>query len=126
MKDCGELWNRFERAEVFSKIPNKLSEEILAVYFDYEGGYTQPFSYFIGCKVDEGSGIQDDLDTLTIPAGKYQKVTAKGEMPNCIADKWREIWESDISRSYYADFEVYDERSQDWSDAEVDIYLSVK
>lgn len=125
MKDCGELWTRFEKAEIFSKIPNKLSDEVLAVYYDYEGDHTEPFSYFIGCKVEKGTYVPDDLDSLSIPADTYQKVTAKGEMPGCIAEKWQEIWTSDIPRAFNADFEVYDERSQDWSDAEVDIFLSV-
>lgn len=126
MKDCGELWTRFEKEEIFSKIPNKLSDEVLAVYHDYEGDHTQPFSYFIGCKVEKETDIPEGLDRLTISSGNYQKVTAKGEMPNCIGSKWREIWESDIPRTHTADFEVYDERSQDWGNAEVDIYLSVK
>jgi len=126
MKDCGELWTRFEREEIFVKIPNRLSDEVLAVYYDYEGDHTQPFSYFIGCKVQERTELPDDLDKLTIPAGKYQKVTAKGEMPACVTNVWREIWESDIPRAYQSDFEVYGERSRNWSDAEVDIYLSVE
>ncbi len=125
MKDCGDLWTRFEKEDVFSKIPNKLSDEVLAVYYDYEGDHTEPFSYFIGCKVEEGGQIPGDLDSLEIPSGTYHKVTAKGEMPGCIADKWKEIWDSDIPRAYNADFEVYDERSWNWSNAEVDIYLSV-
>lgn len=126
MKDGGELWTRFEKEEIASKIPNKLSDEVIAVYYDYEGDHTQPFSYFIGCKVEEGTEIPDDLESLEIPADTYQKVTVKGEMPNCIANAWREIWDSEIPRAYNADFEVYDERSQNWSDAEMDIYLSVK
>lgn len=125
MEDCGELWARFEKEEIFLKIPNRLSDEVLAVYYDYEGDHTEPFSYFIGCKVEEGTELPDDLNSLTIAAGKYQKVTAKGQMPDCIANKWREIWDSDIPRAYNTDFEVYDKRSQDWNDAEVDIYLSV-
>lgn len=108
MKDCGELWSRFETEEIAKKIPNKLSDEVFAVYFDYEGDYTQPFSYFIGCKVQEGTELPVDLDKLTIPAGRYQKVTATGELPVCIADKWREIWDSDIPRAYITDFEIYD------------------
>lgn len=126
MKDGGELWTRFEKEEIVSKIPNKVSDKVVAVYYDYEGDHTQPFSYFIGCKVEEGTHVPDNLHSLIIPSGSYQKVTAKGEMPGCIAKKWREIWESDIPRAYQTDFEIYDERSQDWSNAEVDIYLSVK
>lgn len=125
IKDCGELWTQFEKEEIASKIPNKLSDEVLAVYHDYEGDHTQPFSYFIGCKVEEGTEIPESLNGITIPSGNYKKITAKGKMPDCIGDAWREIWKSDIPRAYKADFEVYDERSQDWSDAEVDIYLSV-
>ena len=29
-----------------------------------------------------------------------------------------------IPRAYHADFEVYDERSKDWNQAEVDIFIS--
>lgn len=126
MKACGELWTLFEKDGIFSKIPNKLSNEVLAVYYRYEGDHTEPFSYFIGCKVPKESHVPEGLDSLTIPNGKYQKVTAKGEMPDCIANTWKEIWESDMPRAFTADFEVYDERSQDWNNAEVDIYLSVK
>jgi len=47
--DCGSLWQKVERENLVERIPEKLSEEIYAVYFDYEGDHTKPFSYFIGC-----------------------------------------------------------------------------
>lgn len=50
--DCGFLWQKFEKEKIFDLIPNKVSNEIYAVYFDYEKDETKPFSYFIGCKVD--------------------------------------------------------------------------
>lgn len=124
--DCGNLWQKFENENYYSKIPNKIGDEIYAVYHNYEGDHTDPFSYFIGCKVKNDTEIPDDLDSLTIPGGSYQKVIAKGKMPNCISETWQEIWGSEIPRAYGADFEVYDERSQDWSDAEVDILVSVE
>jgi len=64
------------------------------------------------------------LDRLTIPKREFNKITAKGKMPHCIINAWKKIWTSGIQRAYNVDFEVYDERSQDWSDAEIDIYLS--
>lgn len=51
--DCGNLWQRFEIENFVERIPNKLGDEIYAVYFDYEGDNTEPFSYFIGCKVKQ-------------------------------------------------------------------------
>jgi len=34
-KDCGDLWQKFEADKVFDRIPAKLSDEVYAVYFDY-------------------------------------------------------------------------------------------
>ena len=85
-----------------------------------------PFSYFIGCKVKSGSETPQGLESLIIPKATYQKIKAKGKMPDCVANAWKEIWSSDIPRAYQADFEVYDEKSRDWNNAEVTIFLSVK
>jgi predicted transcriptional regulator YdeE len=124
--DCGNLWQQFLNDNYADKIPGKLSEEILAVYHQYEGDHTQPFSYFIGCKVKDGAEVPPGLQRLIIPAATYEKITSKGQMPDCIAASWRNIWKSGIPRAYETDFEVYDERSSDWSNAEVDIFLSIK
>ena len=124
--DCGKLWQEFEAKNIAYKIHEKLSDEVFAVYHNYEGDHTQPFSYFIGCKVPKDTKIPDGMQALTIPAGRFDKRTAKGKMPDCIAEAWKEIWNSDLKRAYQADFEVYDERSKDWNDGEVDIYLSIK
>ena len=54
-KDCGELWKKFETDKIFDVIPDKLSNEVYAVYFGYEKDETAPFLYFIGCKVEKNS-----------------------------------------------------------------------
>ena len=124
--DCGNLWQQFEKGDYAAKIPGKLSDEVFAVYYDYEGDYTQPYSYFIGCKVNDDAPVPAELDSITIPAGKYEKIIAKGTMPDCVAEAWKKIWQSDLNRTYQADFEVYDERSKDWSNATVEIFVGVK
>lgn len=122
--DCGNLWQKFEKENFAERIPDKLSDEIYAVYFDYEGDYTKPFSYFIGCKVKNDTHTPHDMTNLTIPAGSFTKVIAKGKMPDCVANSWKDIWNSKIERAYKYDFEIYDKRSKDWSNAEVDIFVS--
>lgn len=125
--DCGNLWQQFEQGNYAARISAKLSEVVYAVYYNYEGDYRQPFSYFIGCQVNAGTTVPEDMSALEVPGGKYQKFIAKGKMPDCIADAWKNIWASaDINRAYNFDFEVYDERSRDWNNATVAIYLSVK
>ncbi|HMJ70376.1 MAG TPA: GyrI-like domain-containing protein [Cyclobacteriaceae bacterium] len=122
--DCGNLWQKFEKEHFAERIPNKLDEEIYAVYFEYEGDHTQPFSYFIGCKVKMDTAVPQGMDGLLLPTQNYAKVIAKGKMPECVSNAWKSIWASTINRTYKFDFEKYDERSKDWSNAEVEIYVS--
>ena len=102
--DCGSHWQKFEAGKYAERIPNKINDEIFAVYQDYESDHTGPYSYFIGCIVD---------DNTVVPA--------KGIMPDCVANAWRDIWAGNLERTYRADFEIFDERSKDWSGAEVGI-----
>jgi predicted transcriptional regulator YdeE len=123
--DCGTLWQKFEIEKIFELIPNKLSNEIYAVYFDYEKDETKPFSYFIGCKVDGNAETPGGLNELLIPSQIYMKIIAKGVMTGCIIESWEKIWSSKINRKFGFDFEIYDERSRDWNDAELDIFVSI-
>jgi predicted transcriptional regulator YdeE len=122
--DCGNLWHQFLTGDYANKIPGKLSKDIYAVYHSYEGDHTMPFAYFLGCQAETGTPVPDGLDSLFIPGGKYQLFIAKGEIPDCITIVWKEIWKSGTCRSYKADFEVYNERSNDLKNAEVEIYVS--
>jgi predicted transcriptional regulator YdeE len=124
--DCGNLWRKFEAEDRVQSIPGRIGEAIYAVYFDYEGDSTQPFSYFIGCKVKPDTEVPQGMDGLQIPPQQYWKITAKGIMPDCVANTWKEIWSSKIDREYRYDFEIYDERSKDWSNALVEIFISSK
>ncbi len=124
--DCGNLWQEFVNGNYADKVPGKLSNDILAVYHGYEGDHTKPYSYFIGCKVNDNTPVPPGMNSLIIPAAQYQKISAKGKMPDCVANAWSAIWQSDIPRAYQFDFELYDERSKDWSNTEVDIFIGVK
>lgn len=123
--DCGSLWQKFETEKIAGLIPNKLGNEIYAVYYEYEKDETKPFSYFIGCKVDGKAKTPKGLNELIVPSQNYLKVSAKGEMTGCITEAWEKIWNSEINRKFGVDFEVYDERSKDWNQAEVDIFISI-
>jgi len=122
--DCGNLWQRFESEKIPELIPHKLSDETYAVYYEYEKDETAPFSYFIGCMIDEKTPLPAGLSELNIPAQNYFKVPVKGVMTDCLIDAWQKIWVSGIKRDFSFDFEIYDERSKDWSNAELDIYIS--
>ena len=127
MEDCGALWQQFGGSFIASKISGKLNNNIYAVYYDYDGDYTQPYAYFIGCPVTENTAVPTGMESIMIPEQQYEIVIAKGQMPDCIANAWRDIWKKDdANRAYGYDFEIYSEKSQDLNNAEVDIYISMK
>lgn len=122
--DCGNLWEKFETGRFAQRIPNAVSNAIYAVYFDYDGDHSKPFSYFIGCKVEPGTEVPEGMDHLIVPSQNYSKFTAMGEMPDCLRESWSKIWKTQMDRAYQFDFEIYDDRSHDWDDAEVEIFVS--
>lgn len=123
--DCGKLWSEFEAADMVSKIKNRLTDDVIAVYHQYEGNQMQSFSYFIGCKISPDDEASEELDYLTITEGVYQKISVSGKMPDCMTNAWKEIHDSDIKRAFTADFEIYGPKSQNWDNAEIEIMLSV-
>ena len=125
-RDCGMLWQEFSTGGYFEKIPGKLNGNVLAVYHDYESDHTGSFAYFIGCAVNPDAELPEGLTALTIPEGIYEKFTATGKMPDCVADTWHKIWKTDMPRTYVADFEMYGEKSMDWNNAEVEVFIGVK
>ena len=96
--DCGNLGTRFSGENIHEKISGKISDDVYAVYYEYEGDHTQPFHYFIGCQVNGEATPGEGLDKLTIPGGNYMKIEAKGKIPDCITDAWTQVWNSNISR----------------------------
>ena len=103
-----------------------------AVYTDYESDEHGDYTYFIGelvTRFDEQNLCS--FDSLIIPAGRYQKFTTPpGKMPSVVIEAWQAIWKMKSSelggvRSYIADFEVYDQRVVDPSNAIVDVYIGI-
>jgi len=126
--DLAALWQRFYAEEIFNKIPNKESEDVYAVYTDYESDYTGKYTTIIGQRVTSLGNIPDGFVGREIKNEKLLRYKAKGEMPNAIVETWQEIWATDIAlyRTYNADFEVYGEKSQQGADSEVEIYIGVR
>jgi len=125
--DIGELWNKFMKQSIVNTIPNKIDTTIYAIYTDYESDHTKPYTTLLGCKVEHLNTIPDGMIGKTIEGGKYLKITTKGDITKgLIANEWMKIWQSDLNRRYTADYEVYGEKAQNPTDAEVDILIAIK
>ncbi|MCY4781265.1 GyrI-like domain-containing protein [Sphingobacterium sp. UT-1RO-CII-1] len=124
--DLGNLWAKFLSENLLECIPNKLSDEILAIYTDYESDYKGAYAAILGVRVSSLALVPEGLIGREFPQDNFLKFTAKGVMPNAVVESWIHIWEQDkeLNRKYSYDFELYGERSQQGDSSEVDIYIA--
>ncbi len=123
-QDIPRLWGKFHAENIFDKIPNKKSTDILVLYTDYEGDYMQPYKCMICCEVSSLEDVPPGMVSKIIPTADYTILKAKGKFPECLAQTWQTIWKSDLKRTYRYDFEVY--KTLDLNNADIDVYIGVK
>ena len=95
IEDLGKLWGQFFSENIASKIPNKISDNIYAVYTDYESDYKGKYTTIIGCEVDKLDNIPDGLIGREFASQKSKTFLAKGEIHKAVGETWSEIWEKD-------------------------------
>lgn len=126
-KDITELWGRFMSESIQAKIPNKVDNDIFSLYTDYEGDHTKPYTAILGCKVENLDNIPNGMVGKSFEGGTYFKTSTKGDLTQgLIVNHWSKIFEMDIDRTFDADFEIFGEKAQNPSNAEVDFYVGVK
>ncbi|PRD56841.1 GyrI-like domain-containing protein [Sphingobacterium gobiense] len=126
-KDIVDLWNKFMHDGVLEAIPNKINNTVYSIYTDYESDHTRPYTTILGCKVENLNSIPEGMVGKSVDGGNYVKFSIKGDlMKNLVINKWLEIWKMDLDRLFTADFEVFGEKAQNPTNAEVDILIAVK
>jgi predicted transcriptional regulator YdeE len=128
------LIKRYFHDKVFDMIPERSKPGVnYCIFTDRESRDKGAFTYFVGEAVSSLDEIPEGLETLTIPAQKYAKITsASGSFPEVRTDTWKAINEMSIDRlggdrSYHTDFEVYDQRAADHSGKIVmDIFVGIE
>ncbi|MCP4051140.1 MAG: GyrI-like domain-containing protein [bacterium] len=124
-----QIWCRFFKEGIASKISRKIDDDIICVYDNYK--QTQPGVYqvraTVGYKVEASTKIPQGMVLTSINEGAYQKFLAKGKMPDCIINKWASIWKDQdhLNRKFETDFEVYTEKSNDMDNGEMEIFIGV-
>lgn len=129
----GELVGKYFGQNMASQIPFRKNPGVtFSVYTDYDSNEHGDYTYFVGEEVDSFGDVPSDMQRLVIPVAKYQKFTTmQGKMPEVVINAWQQIWKMTASdfggnRAYIADFEIYDQRASDPSNAILDIYIGVE
>jgi predicted transcriptional regulator YdeE len=126
-------WARFLKEGIAEKIPNKVGSTIYAVYTNYASDYNGEYDFIIGMKVSSTSDVPPGMVAKKVSGGRYAVVTsAKGPVSQVVPQAWQQVWSWDDNnqlggaRAYKADFELYDQRSQNPQDSQVGVYVGLK
>jgi predicted transcriptional regulator YdeE len=126
-------WDKFFKEGIAEKIPNKVDSIIYAVYTGYASDRDGEYDFVIGMKVSNVSAVPPGMVARKVPKGKYAVVTsAKGPVAQVVPQAWQRVYRLDDNkqlggaRACKADFEVYDQRSQNPQDSQIDIYVGLK
>jgi predicted transcriptional regulator YdeE len=118
--------DRFFNENISAKIPNKLNSNILALYTDYEGDYTKPYSWILGIEVSSLDEVPAGLVGKVIPESKYAVFKTQGEFPQGLIAAWQAVWKSNLPRSYTSDFELYRSDFNAEENSEVKVYIAIE
>ncbi len=104
-------WQRFSQEGVLSRIPGKLSDEVLAVYTDFEnaGRNNQgEYSLVIGAAVATSTSAPADMVRVVIPASRRAVFAVAPGRFDLVGAKWQEIWwRHDLRKTFIAEYERY-------------------
>ena len=105
--EIGEHWGRFMVGGNADEIPGRIDDTIVAVYAEYEGDHTQPYTFFLGCPVAAGTEVPPGMVARELPGGAYACFRSEGEQPKAMIDTWQGIWSAPLQRSFRVDYEVH-------------------
>lgn len=103
----GVLWEAFHSNDIRTKVGADASENVYCVYHDYEGGFMDPYRMTIGYRTSSAE-VPEGLHRAVVPRQSVVKYEVKGPQPQSLISQWQAIWNGDLSRSYLADYDVYD------------------
>ena len=111
---------------IAAKIPNKIDHSIYSIYTNYQGDHTKPYDTILGCKVSSLDEIPKGMVGHAFDGGIYGKFISKGDLTKgAVFGTWAEINQQKLDRTFTADFELYGEKAQDPTNAEVGVYVGI-
>lgn len=98
----GNLWGKFMNEDCHVLKPAK-DAIVYGIYSNYNYS-DMSYDVTVGCESDT---CPAGFTELVLPAGKYAKFSFHGHIQHDVAKAWEEIWATELSRAYIADFEEY-------------------
>jgi predicted transcriptional regulator YdeE len=128
----GALWQRFFSEDIVDKLIHRTGDDFYVVYSNYASDEYGEYDYLIGMPVSSLDNLPEGITYSAIPTGDYAVMTSeKGPVAKVVVDVWKYIWtmpteELGGKRTFLTDYEVYDGRAADPTDAEVEIHIGIE
>ena len=123
----GGLWQRWFSEGLQGKIANKVSDDVFNIYTDYQGDHTEPYTCFLGCRVNAFSDVPEGMEARELSGGNYAVFDLHGKLPDVVVETWQTIYGLDgIERRFGVDFDVYGEEAGNPEDARLKTYVSIR
>ncbi len=129
----GGIWKTLLQPGLVSRIPNKIGVDLIAVYTPTTRPTTPattPISSVFPLSPTEG--MPATLTIKHVSPGNYAVITSgRGPVKEVVRDVWQRIWsmsEEELGgkRAFRCDYEIYDQRSADPENAQIDVYISLR
>ncbi|MDK2126600.1 GyrI-like domain-containing protein [Parachitinimonas caeni] len=104
-------WQRFGSEQVLSRIPNKLSDDVYAVYTRFENSPLRPdsrYTLIIGAAVTSTDAMPEGMSSVTIPPSLRKTYPVEPATPQQVGATWLQLWqEPGLQSTAVADFERF-------------------
>lgn len=119
------LWNSY-----FASDHQPASEATrYGCYADYTDGINGEYTILVGHEVGLDEALPEGVSSVDLPPATYAVFTSrKGPMGEVVGEAWGAVWawNNQGERTFTGDFELYDERSLDPENVQVDLYIAVR
>jgi len=128
----GPIWQRFMQENLAARIPNRADESFTVVYSNYASDETGAYDYLLGARVTSVDHLPAEMTWRKVEPATYAVLlTDKGQMPGVLQAAWDHIWhmspgELGGKRAFVTDYEIYDKRTADPQNAQVEIHIGLK
>lgn len=127
----GPLWQRFMQQNLAGHIPNRTDAALTVVYSNYASDEKGDYDYLLGVRVSSVDNLPAGMTSRKVEPATYAIVlTETGQMPDVLQAAWGRIWhmspaELGGKRAFVTDYEIYDARSADPANAQVEIHIGL-
>jgi len=123
METIPPLWGKFYTEGITQKIENRVSDELYAVYtnFENEGLNNEGvYSLIIGVEVKDFESIPDGMTAITIEVQDREVFSVAEGKPENVGATWMEIWKrDDLKKTFISEYEHYHAEG-------IDVYIGVE